>query len=346
MSVDVISIKKYLEPDTRATTTALLQAYRSTLESAGREALHVCPAVGTQVQHQLLLLMDTLQANSSTDAIADTGRQVDLELREWGLRAAGYYADRATEVKEIMLVVARSAEAVGAKDQRYCGRLNEFTSRLESLARLDDLTEIRDSIMRDAHELRLTAEHMQQESIESISGLRKELTAYQERAEEAERQASLDQLTGVFNRRGIEAELDARILKGHTFCVLVLDMDDFKKINDTYGHLAGDEVLIQFADEIKSRFRDTDCVGRWGGDEFIILLNGGIQAARGYADRLKEWVFGEYSVRSENGVKKKVLVQAAIGVAQWETGETAKELLLRADGEMYGQKNRQRRSSR
>jgi diguanylate cyclase (GGDEF)-like protein len=346
MSEDVISLKKYLEADSKALADAVLEAYRSTLESAGDAAVQACPSVSSEIQHQLLTLMDVLHCAASPQSIGDSGRQASRHLSLWGARAAEYNADRAREVKEIMLVVARSAEAVGAKDQRYCSRLNDFTLRLESVAKLDDLTEIRDSLVRDAHELRLTVESMEKDGLESINDLRKELNAYQERAVAAELQASLDALTGLRNRRGIETELETRISLRQRFCIMLLDMDGFKQINDNYGHLAGDEVLKQFAAEIKSRFRECDCVGRWGGDEFIILLSGSIQAAQSYAERLKEWAFGDYSVQTGSGTTIKVPVFAAIGVAQWQAGETAKDLLARADGEMYAQKNRNSRPNR
>ena len=172
------------------------------------------------------------------------------------------------------------------------------------------------------------------------------LGAFVRPAAAAELQASLDALTGLQNRRGIENELEIRISLRQRFCIMLLDMDGFKQINDNYGHLAGDEVLRQFAAEIKSRFRESDCVGRWGGDEFIILLSGSIQAAQSYAERLKEWAFGDYAVQTGSGTNIKVPVFAAIGVAQWQAGETAKDLLARADGEMYAQKNRNSRPSR
>jgi diguanylate cyclase (GGDEF)-like protein len=345
MSPDVISLKKYMETDYRALASAALEAFRSTLESAGEATLQACPVVSVETHQQLLSLMDSLQPSTSLARIGDTSQEVQREFHDWGRRAAGYYADRAREVKEIMLVVARSAEAVGAKDKRYCSRLSDITLRLESVAKLDDLTQIRDSLVRDANELRLTVENMEKDGHDSISDLRRELHAYQERAAAAERQASLDELTGLRNRRGIEAELEARVSHGQPFCVMVLDMDDFKRINDNHGHLAGDEVLKQFAAEIKARFRDSDCVGRWGGDEFMVLLAGPLPAARSFAERLKEWAFGDYNVPI-NGATIKVPVQATIGVAEWLYGESTTDLLARADGDMYAQKNRTVRPSR
>jgi len=88
--------------------------------------------------------------------------------------------------------------------------------------------------------------------------------------------ATKDYLTKLYNRHYItarlrEMELDYQRTK-EKFCVMILDIDYFKKVNDTYGHLVGDKVLIDVANNIKDSCRASDIVGRWGGEEFLIIL--------------------------------------------------------------------------
>jgi diguanylate cyclase (GGDEF)-like protein len=117
----------------------------------------------------------------------------------------------------------------------------------------------------------------------------------------------------------------------------MLDLNGFKQVNDTYGHLAGDNLLKQFATELRSASRSTDVVGRWGGDEFIVVLDGGLAEARPHIERLQKWVFGEYTIQVGPGAPK-VSMDAAIGLVEWQPGETLKEVLGRADAAMYQEK--------
>jgi len=101
--------------------------------------------------------------------------------------------------------------------------------------------------------------------------------------------------------------------------VMMFDLNGFKQVNDTHGHLAGDEVLKQFATELRGAFRPLDDVGRWGGDEFIVVLDCGLEEARGHVERVQKWVFGDYTVRGE-GSPRKLPVDASVGVAAWREG--------------------------
>jgi diguanylate cyclase (GGDEF)-like protein len=119
----------------------------------------------------------------------------------------------------------------------------------------------------------------------------------------------------------------------------MVDLNRLKLVNDQHGHLAGDTLLQQFAQELRSSSRSSDPVGRWGGDEFVVVMDGDANGARAQVGRLKKWVFGEYTVRPGKGsAEVKVKVDASVGLAQWQPGETMKSVVERADAEMYKQK--------
>jgi diguanylate cyclase (GGDEF)-like protein len=121
------------------------------------------------------------------------------------------------------------------------------------------------------------------------------------------------------------------------FSVLLLDLNGFKNVNDTYGHAAGDDILRQFAAELRAAFRAPDHVGRWGGDEFLVVVDCGVDHARGHVERVRKWVFGDYRVTGE-GAPRKIRVDASVGVAAWREGETVAEVFARADADMYQEK--------
>ena len=159
------------------------------------------------------------------------------------------------------------------------------------------------------------------------------MNRYQHRIET---QATLDSLTGLPNRRGFNLLAD-RTLKdtlreAKPLSAMLLDLDHFKRLNDTRGHLAGDEVLVGFADDLKSCLRQSDIVCRWGGEEFIILLKGSSsQSARRVAEKIRllaeqhTYVFGAEPLQ----------VTVSIGLTELQPDDTLHSLIARADSALY-----------
>jgi diguanylate cyclase (GGDEF)-like protein len=144
-------------------------------------------------------------------------------------------------------------------------------------------------------------------------------------------QASQDALTGLANRRSVDSHLERRSKRDTPFSVIYID--------DTYGHQAGDLLLKQVGERLGSAFRSTDIVGRWGGDEFVALVDASSAVARTHISRVAE-VFSKEFLISSGEVEQFVRIDAAVGVADWRPGETVPEVLQRADAEMYEQKLR------
>jgi diguanylate cyclase (GGDEF)-like protein len=151
--------------------------------------------------------------------------------------------------------------------------------------------------------------------------------------------ADHDALTGIYNRRRFEEELDRAVAHARRFCetaaVLVIDLDNFKYVNDTYGHAVGDELLGKVAGALKDRLRTTDVLARLGGDEFAAILpRVCADAARSAAEHLLS------AVRAEGHVltgERKVRATCSIGINSIDptTRLTAEELLVEADLAMF-----------
>lgn len=153
-----------------------------------------------------------------------------------------------------------------------------------------------------------------------------------------ERLANTDALTGLFNRRCFfelagRAFDDARREK-IPLSVLMVDIDHFKRVNDTYGHLTGDQVLVGIAEVIRKSFRKDDIIARFGGEEFVIMLPGSDAAkARQASERLRKRVM-QTPVRTDHGVLS-LTVSIGIALATEEPELTFEMLLTRADRAMY-----------
>jgi diguanylate cyclase (GGDEF)-like protein len=196
---------------------------------------------------------------------------------------------------------------------------------------------MRQSVVESAAELKTAVRKMAEEGEQSVSQLRAEVANYRSKLEQSEKREAVDTLTGLANRREIEAQIEDRISWNRPFCLAILDLNEFKRINDVHGHMAGDDLLKQFAAEMKAQFRPDDVVGRWGGDEFVVVVDTDLDGARVRLDRVRQWAFGDYEISSGRNVVE-VVVMASIGIAEWDGEESTVELMARADERMYAEK--------
>jgi len=137
----------------------------------------------------------------------------------------------------------------------------------------------------------------------------------------------------------------ADLATGAIFCVALIDIDGFKRVNDQHGHLTGDELLKQFAVELRSASRAMDVIGRWGGDEFLLIFDCGLMEAQTRIERLKKWVCGSYTLDGgEDEIRLEV--EASFGLAKHVKGEAINELVEHADSAMYADKKSARHKRR
>jgi len=223
------------------------------------------------------------------------------------------------------------------RDARYSGQLGEVTGSLQAIARLEDLPTIRQSVLHSASKLTSCVEQLTRDTQASVTQLRTELSAYQARLKQADRLASEDGLTGLRSRRYLETQIERRIAQARPFCTILLDLNGFKQVNDVHGHLAGDEVLKQFAGVLKRAFRASDVIGRWGGDEFVVILDCDVRQATQRGDSVKKWLAGDYAIQAGQQPLEAVM-GVAVGIAAWQAGDTVQTLIGRDDAEMYRDK--------
>ena len=151
--------------------------------------------------------------------------------------------------------------------------------------------------------------------------------------------ATRDELTGLPNRRHMlelmEQELRRCVRSGHTFCLAVIDIDHFKRVNDEHGHAVGDEVLRQLAHEMQGQLRMSDVLARWGGEEFVAMLSDSRSAlARGGVERLRDHVM-HLNCQADGLV---LAVTVSVGLAEHRAGESVAQTLERADRALYDAK--------
>lgn len=148
--------------------------------------------------------------------------------------------------------------------------------------------------------------------------------------------ASYDPLTKLLNRRSMSRYMNEEIDRcentDERFCIIMTDIDDFKKVNDTYGHDMGDVVLSRIAEIVTEMVREEDFTCRWGGEEFLLLIHGNRNDAGVVAERIRKSVNEEIFTTAD---KKTFNVSLTLGVSEYQSGRELRTLIEAADKKLY-----------
>jgi diguanylate cyclase (GGDEF)-like protein len=163
-----------------------------------------------------------------------------------------------------------------------------------------------------------------------------DVTKLKTKANLFENKATYDALTNVYNRSKFndvfDLTLQTAVSNDHPLCFAIMDIDFFKKVNDNYGHVTGDETLITFAKAIQEKVRSTDTFARWGGEEFVLSLPGtSVENAFKVVDSLREVI--EQTTFKEIGN-----ITCSVGLTQLKEGDTVEDILKRSDEALYDAK--------
>ncbi len=158
----------------------------------------------------------------------------------------------------------------------------------------------------------------------------------QDLVESANQNGAIDHLTGIYNRRSAENRLKDSVeltrIRQNSLSFAILDIDKFKMLNDTYGHDFGDKVLRQVGELLRTNVRRTDWVGRWGGDEFVISVQGGENEASAMLSRLCDLARRELFIAPDQSVHK---ITFSCGVCEWQEMMDSQLLFTKADEALY-----------
>lgn len=226
-------------------------------------------------------------------------------------------AYRPTFVKSLCMVPIRSADPIGAIGNYWADYHVATDEEVQLLQALADTTAVALVHARALEDLE---------------------TVIEQRTQEVRRLSVTDELTGLLNRRGFveSAESVMRHMRRHGGCgdVLFVDIDGLKRVNDELGHDAGDDLIRRAADALRSAVRDTDLVGRWGGDELVVFASGPSEG-RVLAERV-----------IEAGAAHSVSVSVGAAAYDGEAGCTLDDLINQADADMYLRRSLARQSVR
>jgi diguanylate cyclase (GGDEF)-like protein/PAS domain S-box-containing protein len=210
-------------------------------------------------------------------------------------------------------------------------------SALRGSDRVAGVEEVVDADGRTRHHWSVKVPLIQNGQVISTIGISSDITEVVELRQKYEELAHTDSLTSLSNRRHVLEQLNRELRRmqrhGHPLALIMFDIDRFKAVNDGFGHAAGDRVLIEVAEICRSTLRDIDIPGRFGGDEFLIILpETGSEQADAVARRLQRRIH-DSGLHTEDG--RSIRFTTSMGVVVAENGESLDRLLGRADEALY-----------
>jgi diguanylate cyclase len=240
--------------------------------------------------------------------------------------------DRRTELARLVALVRDTVSMLSGDGDSFSSDIEKAAGRFNALLRIGDVNQLKHRLMSEVGELQKIAADRQQQWKETVAMFETRVETLETELVISKQEASVDPLTGVGNRREFEESFRGAMLgPNRQFVVAVFDLDDFKKINDTGGHAAGDDVLRNVAQTLKTSVRATDIVARIGGDEFAMIGHGA--TLREAQHRLGSVVATLAAIPT--GLDAPAHVTVSCGVAEFSAGDTMESLMERADSALY-----------
>lgn len=251
--------------------------------------------------------------------------------------------DRLTEarviIKQTAVSLISNLEEISNETGDYHDKLEHFSGKVNQSNGIEDLSLLIDAIVQETMQVQKNVSVYRDVILTSRAEVRsalRQVNQLETKLQEMNTKMHEDHLTGVLNRRGFDDAYQRAVSMANRehkpVCFALLDIDDFKKLNDTYGHDVGDNVLIYLVEAVKEIVRLEDIVSRYGGEEFTILLpNVALDQAATVIMRIRRHLTKKFFLY-EN---KRILVTFSAGVAQYQPGETQPSLYKRADKALY-----------
>lgn len=287
---------------------------------------------------QIAVLQEIIARPMDKRTIADAERNLRNAIIKQGFLKQSL-VDAKTTLKSLMTTFIDRLGEVTEQTGEFHSKLESYSKKIGGTDNLAELGHLLDDIMRDtraiqssaqrSHEELLATRKQAQEAEEKVRQLEEELEQVSEKMHE-------DQLTGALNRRGMDEAIDREIKRADRqytpVSLALLDIDNFKMLNDTLGHQAGDQALVHLTTVIKDTLRPTDEVARYGGEEFIIIMSEtALDEAVASVTRLQRELTKRFFLHNN----ERKLITFSAGVALRTIEESAEDVIARADKAMY-----------
>jgi diguanylate cyclase len=251
-----------------------------------------------------------------------------------------YVADREKELRDIIDLLTKAMASLDVENRDFYFRVHDQSEKIEQITLLDDIKKIKSALQYEVTQMREIVDQKKDQDRRQVQLLAGQVDSLRQELEKTKAKSMTDGLTGAYNRQAFDDTLKDLIVRSRVmnndFSLLIMDLDDFKKINDTYGHLIGDRVLVAFCQKCRKSVRGDDVLARYGGEEFAIILPGAnlknaLKKARQICDTIAAARYAANDGDSEGCLS----VTVSIGVAAFKKDDSAETIISRADKALY-----------
>jgi diguanylate cyclase len=287
---------------------------------------------------QIVLLNGLLAQDLDVRRLEDVERRLkDLIVKQSNLKKSlGEARDR---LKTLLARFVDHLAEMTESTAEYQEKIARCAARVSAASDIGALSDVVDEVARETRHMQMIALRSRDELREArarVVEAEREVARLQGELAQAAELVRQDQLTGTLNRKGLSEVLEREVARGQRrgapLCVAMLDIDNFKKLNDTYGHQTGDQALTHLARVVQDTLRPQDTVARYGGEEFVIVLP---ETELGEAVAAMTRLQRELTRRIFLHDNEKTLITFSAGVARLGPDDTQEQALARADAAMY-----------
>jgi diguanylate cyclase len=290
------------------------------------------------VQGQVALVRDLLGQPMNLRQLDDVERRMkDLIYKQSALKKS--LTDAQQRLKDMLASFVDRLADFASTTGEFHDRIGVCADKVSKARDIGDLSDVLAEVMQETRAVQLAAQRSRDELAEMRARVREaeqEVARLQEELAQTSEMVRVDPLTGALNRKGMDEAIArevGRARRRHTpTCLAMLDIDNFKRLNDTYGHDVGDQALIHLAQVVREALRPQDTLARYGGEEFVIVLadtriDDGMQAMV----RVQRELTRRFFMHNND----KLLITFSCGVAELDGEEAPEAALKRADSAMY-----------
>ena len=292
----------------------------------------------TWLRGQIAVLIDLCQQPLNLRRLDDVERRLKEVIYKQGALKK-QLTDAQAKLKAMLASFVDRLADFSETTSGYHEKIERCATKISQASDIGQLSDVLDEVMRETRTVQFNthrAHDQLQEMRQRVDEAEREITRLQSELQETSEMVRIDPLTGALNRKGLDDALTrevARCQRKHsTLCIALLDIDNFKRLNDSYGHQAGDKALVYLSSLVRETLRPQDTLARYGGEEFVILLpDTELEPALKALVRVQRELTRTFFLHDN----EKVLITFSAGIAEMGAQESTTDALKRADGAMY-----------
>ena len=248
--------------------------------------------------------------------------------------------DKEKEFKEIIKMLSEGIASISSDNRDFNTDILKHSSKLRDLNLLDDIIRIKEGLAVTVSEISEVIKKKSEQDTGNLKSLSEKVSMLNEDLKKAVTDSMTDKLSGTFNRLAFDNHLNRLVhnmgMRWASFSIIMIDIDNFKEVNDTYGHLVGDRVIIATAQKCKTVLRKNDFIARYGGEEFVIILDGSpLKIAERKANEICKSISVTNFVIDKAKPSDSLSYTVSVGISTFRDGDTAHSIVNRADKALY-----------